>query len=113
MFNIFLILGEVSWDKMLFVGSTFDEDDETITHQIIDRPSVDKKYISRYYVQPQWIFDCVNARSLLPTTDYLMGATLPPHLSPFVDKNRERDYVPPEEAAMLDPELLQKQGNLT
>lgn len=40
--------GEVSWDRSLFVGSTFDENDETITHQIIDRPLVDKQYISRY-----------------------------------------------------------------
>ena len=38
---------EVSWDKLLFVGSTFDENDETITHQIVDRPSMDKQYISR------------------------------------------------------------------
>lgn len=37
----------VSWDKTLFVGSTFDETDETITHQIVDRPSLSKQYISR------------------------------------------------------------------
>lgn len=41
--------GEVSWDKLLFVGATFDEKDETITHQIVDRPHMDKQYISRYY----------------------------------------------------------------
>lgn len=40
--------GQVSWDKMLFVGATYDEDDETITHQIVDRPSMDKQYISRF-----------------------------------------------------------------
>lgn len=39
--------GEVSWDRTLFAGSTFDEDDETITHQIVDRPLVGKQYISR------------------------------------------------------------------
>lgn len=38
---------EVSWDKTTFVGATFSEDDETITHQIVDRPSVEKKFISR------------------------------------------------------------------
>lgn len=38
---------EVSWDKLLFVGSTFDEDDESITHHIVDRPSMDKQYLSR------------------------------------------------------------------
>lgn len=39
--------GEVSWDKTLFVGSTFDENDESITHQIVDRPSKEKQFISR------------------------------------------------------------------
>lgn len=42
--------GEVSWDKLLFVGATFDENDETITHQIVDRPSMNKQYISRYCI---------------------------------------------------------------
>lgn len=39
--------GEVSWDKTLFVGSTFDENDESITHQIVDRPAMEKQFISR------------------------------------------------------------------
>lgn len=39
--------GKVSWDKHLFAGSTFDETDETITHQIVDRPSLNNQYISR------------------------------------------------------------------
>ena len=30
--------GEVSWDKELFPGGTFDMDDEEVTHLIIDRP---------------------------------------------------------------------------
>ncbi|KAL1398218.1 hypothetical protein pipiens_009138 [Culex pipiens pipiens] len=92
--------GRASWDRNLFVGATFDESDETITHQIVDRPSLPKQYISRDYVQPQWIFDCVNQRKLLPVNKYLIGAVLPPHLSPF---NRDDAiYVPPEEAALRD-----------
>ncbi|XP_058462497.1 pescadillo homolog [Malaya genurostris] len=90
--------GRVSWDKNLFVGASFDETDETITHQIVDRPSMNKQYISRDYVQPQWIFDSVNQRKLLPANKYFIGAVLPPHLSPF---NRDDAiYVPPEEASM-------------
>ncbi|KAG5328525.1 PESC protein, partial [Acromyrmex charruanus] len=96
--------GEVSWDKLLFVGATFNENDETITHQIVDRPSMIKQYISRYYVQPQWIFDSVNARELLPIEKYLMGAVLPPHLSPFTEGRQDQTYIPPEERALMDPD---------
>jgi pescadillo protein len=46
-FTIRCFGGEVSWDKLLFVGATFDESDESITHQIVDRPSIEKQYISR------------------------------------------------------------------
>ncbi|XP_018579912.1 pescadillo homolog [Anoplophora glabripennis] len=101
--------GEVSWDKTLFVGSTFDENDESITHQIVDRPSMDKQYISRYYIQPQWVFDSVNVRQLLPVNKYFMGEVLPPHLSPFTDKERDQLYIPPEERALYDPTLLEEQ----
>ncbi|XP_073981639.1 pescadillo homolog [Rhodnius prolixus] len=88
---------EVSWSKLLFVGATFDESDESITHQIIDRPSIEKQYLSRYYVQPQWVFDSVNARELLPVEQYLMGCVLPPHLSPFVDETDKQHYIPTSE----------------
>ncbi|KAL9929466.1 pescadillo homolog [Glossina fuscipes fuscipes] len=86
----------VSWDSTVFSGATFDESDETITHQIVDRPSLNKQYISRDYIQPQWVFDCVNKRQLLPTSKYFIGVVLPPHLSPFVEPNRDA-YIPPEE----------------
>jgi pescadillo protein len=39
--------GEASWDSTIFAGCTYDETDESITHQIVDRPSVDKQYLSR------------------------------------------------------------------
>lgn len=92
--------GQVSWDKSVCIGSTYDSTDETITHQIVDRPNIDKQYISRYYIQPQWVFDCVNAKLLLPVEDYFMGVTLPPHLSPFVEE-KEGDYVPPEKLKVM------------
>lgn len=41
---------KVSWDRSLFIGATFDETDETITHQIVDRPDMEKQYISRLEV---------------------------------------------------------------
>lgn len=51
-------------------------------------------------MQPQWVFDSVNARLLLPVADYFPGVPLPPHLSPFVSE-KEGDYVPPEKMKLL------------
>lgn len=92
--------GEVSWDKNCFAGATFDESDTTITHQIVDREDIGERRLDRIYIQPQWVYDSVNMRMLLPTAEYLMGATLPPHLSPFVNEKRG-DYVPPDKLKLL------------
>ncbi|KAK4369313.1 hypothetical protein RND71_013105 [Anisodus tanguticus] len=82
--------GIVSWDGE---GAPFKETDQSITHQIVDRPTQGHKFLSREYVQPQWIYDCVNARILLPVEEYVVGRIPPPHLSPFVD-NEAEGYVP-------------------
>ncbi|KAK3033058.1 hypothetical protein RJ639_035684 [Escallonia herrerae] len=82
--------GTFSWEGK---GAPFKESDESITHQIVDRPTQGHKYLSRDYVQPQWIYDCVNARIILPIEEYLVGRVPPPHLSPFVD-NGDEGYVP-------------------
>ncbi|XP_050439028.1 pescadillo homolog [Adelges cooleyi] len=98
---------KVSWDETTFSeGALFHETDETITHQIVDRPDIEKQYISRYYVQPQWVFDCVNARELLPVEKYFIGMSLPPHLSPFTIEYKTQRYVPPEEKALTDPSAM-------
>ncbi|GMH06776.1 hypothetical protein Nepgr_008616 [Nepenthes gracilis] len=82
--------GTVSWDGD---GAPFKETDQSITHQIVDRPTQVHKFLSREYVQPQWVYDCVNARIILPIDDYLVGRIPPPHLSPFVN-NEEEGYIP-------------------
>ncbi|RVX73941.1 Pescadillo [Exophiala mesophila] len=98
----------IAWDIVSGDGAfTHDETDPRITHQIVDRPipsqtlpavqgadeTGDQKtqvvkpgYIipGRQYVQPQWVWDSVNEGKLQRTDLYAPGATLPPHLSPWI-----------------------------
>ena len=100
----------IGWDPVLGDGAyTNDEIDGRITHQVVDRPSLPEstslgesgeqgqigdnnprtlrpgmRVPGRTYIQPQWIWDCINAGHLLRPDLYAPGATLPPHLSPWV-----------------------------
>lgn len=101
----------IGWDAVLGDGAFMhDESDPSITHQIVDRPplvpigsaevSAQNKEVAndgamhvsrpgdrvpgRIYIQPQWVWDCVNQAKLLRPDLYAPGATLPPHLSPWV-----------------------------
>ena len=47
--------------------------------QIVDRPTQGHIFLAREYVQPQWVFDCVNARIFLPTEAYLVGRYISLH----------------------------------
>ncbi|XP_077163376.1 pescadillo homolog isoform X1 [Paroedura picta] len=101
--------GTASWDRSVCIGATYDVTDPAITHQIVDRPTIEKQVIGRYYVQPQWVFDSVNARLCLPVADYFVGVTLPPHLSPFVTE-KDGDYIPPEKMKLLALQRGEKPG---
>lgn len=111
----------VGWDSALGEpGAYCSEDDARITHQIVDRPDlppssgselkdneqteVDGGFVAakrrsservpgRIYVQPQWVWDSVNAGQLQRYDLYAPGATLPPHLSPWV-KPKKGEYDP-------------------
>lgn len=99
--------GRVGWDPILGAGSPYKEDDPRITHHVLDRPVLPETFAShpgkRAYVQPQWVIDCINRKTLLPTDEYKPGSVLPPHLSPFVDEDEVRErggYVPAEAVAI-------------
>ena len=83
----------ISYPETFASTGTYKENDQRITHQIADRPSLGSAVPDRIYVQPQWVFDCINAGEILPTQLYVLGATLPPHLSPFEE---EGGYDPNE-----------------
>ena len=110
----------VGWDATLGDGAfTHDENDPFITHQVVDRPPLVQassaqdptiaekpsngevterlnqsgRVPGRTYIQPQWVWDCINEGKLLRPDLYAPGATLPPHLSPWV-KARQGTYDP-------------------
>ena len=99
----------IGWDAVLGDGAfTHDETDPRITHQIVDRPPLPTESLppipdaheivlsvkpgnripGRTYIQPQWIWDCINEGKLIRPDLYGPGATLPPHLSPWVKPSR-------------------------
>lgn len=87
----------------------------SITHQVVDRPPESvlrggEGAQQREYVQPQWVFDCLNAGILLPTEDYGPGKALPPHLSPFVDDEAE-GYVPHQREVIAKLQKAHREAN--
>jgi len=120
----------VGWDAVLGDGAyTTNELDSRITHQIVDRPSASvaangdegasapttfaqgHRVPGRMYVQPQWVWDCVNAGKLLRPDLYAPGATLPPHLSPWVKaKKGEYDPTKPLEEQEREGEAEEMEG---
>jgi pescadillo protein len=91
----------IGWDAVLGDGAFTDNElDPSITHQVVDRPpnvalppAVESQNAvcrpggrvpGRTYIQPQWIWDCVNNGRLVSPAEYGPGALLPPHLSPWV-----------------------------
>ncbi|KAH7155550.1 Pescadillo N-terminus-domain-containing protein [Dactylonectria estremocensis] len=115
----------VGWDAVLGDGAfTTNELDPTITHHIVDRPPiqvvteedgegednqtsqklpVNMRVPGRTYIQPQWVWDSVNDGELKEAHLYAPGASLPPHLSPFV-KQVQGAYDPTISLEAQEPE---------
>ncbi|KAL8655459.1 MAG: hypothetical protein Q9210_000856 [Variospora velana] len=127
----------ISWDAVLGDGAfTNDEYDPSITHQVVDRPPIAQpdsaiepdqnqeeevsrstgrgRMLGRVYIQPQWVWDCINQGKLLRPDQYAPSATLPPHLSPWVKPTKtaydptlplaEQENENEAEQAVLDEE---------
>ena len=127
----------LGWDAVLGDGAfTYNQRDPSITHQIVDRPSLapvseaqainteltsqavgqGTRMPGRTYIQPQWVWDCINEVKLLRPDLYAPGTTLPPHLSPWVkptkgaydptaplaEQEREGEAEEAEEAELSD-----------
>ncbi|PVU97502.1 hypothetical protein BB561_000502 [Smittium simulii] len=95
--------GKVCWDSY-FNGESqpnVTEIDKRINIYVVDRPVASKRISStkKTLVQPQFIYDCINANVILSFNDYAVGKKLPPHLSPFVEY-KEGDYVPKQQLAI-------------
>ncbi|QHS73414.1 mRNA-binding ribosome synthesis protein NOP7 [Saccharomyces paradoxus] len=76
------VISEATLDQ---IENKKDIDISKVTHQIVDRPVLKNKVAGRTYIQPQWVFDCINKGELVPANKYLPGEALPPHLSPWGD----------------------------
>jgi pescadillo protein len=117
----------IGWDAVLGDGAfTTNEADPAITHQIVDRPPIQAsdtdaaslpaidltkattlptgyRVPGRTYIQPQWVWDCINKGKLLRPDLYAPGTLLPPHLSPWV-KPTKGAYDPSVPLAAQEPE---------
>lgn len=88
------VISEAAMDQ---IENKKDIDMSKVTHQIVDRPVLKNKVAGRTYIQPQWIFDCINKGELVPANKYLPGEALPPHLSPWGDAIGYDPTAPVEE----------------
>jgi pescadillo protein len=100
--------GQCGWDVSCGGGSPFDIDDSRITHVLTDRPTIVDRKEGREYLQPQWIYDCVNQEKMVKTAGYHPGESLPPHLSPFVQLD-EDEYDPEKDAEVFFVNEMEKE----
>ncbi|KAM3132456.1 hypothetical protein pb186bvf_015415 [Paramecium bursaria] len=76
------------------------EKDSSITHVVLERP-IPNKDKKREYIQPQWVYDCINNGSIISVQQYGPDQVLPPHLSPFEEQIIDVEDVQSEEDVKL------------
>lgn len=99
--------GTICWNSLY---SPYKYDDKSITHEILEvseenKNTQDSNKINnineytykRSFIQPQYIFDCLNSNMILSCEDYNINKTLPVHLSPFIDDDNYKDLVKKDE----------------
>eukprot|EP00039_Didymoeca_costata_P009934 m.132681 g.132681 ORF g.132681 m.132681 type:complete len:209 (-) comp14652_c0_seq3:2327-2953(-) len=65
--------GHVSWQGIGDQGAgPYSEDDARITHHVVDRPNMKQTHLQRHYIQPQWVYDCVNAKKVSVVVGFLV-----------------------------------------
>ncbi|KAI9105988.1 Pescadillo N-terminus-domain-containing protein [Phlyctochytrium arcticum] len=72
-----------------FGAQIVSQEDAPVNYVLTDRITSSPSTQAGTPVQPQWIYDSVNAGHLLPTYPYTPGQTLPPHFSPFAEMDEE------------------------
>jgi pescadillo protein len=103
------VISEASLDEL---ENSKDIDLSAVTHQIVDRPKILKKVQGRTYIQPQWVFDCLNKKTLLNVSEYAPGETLPPHLSPWGDAGTYDPEAPIEEGDEDEDEEIEGEDEI-
>ncbi|SBT34931.1 pescadillo homolog, putative (PES) [Plasmodium ovale wallikeri] len=114
--------GSIAWNSPY---SPVKYESNYITHEILEKPVESKKLsktskkakanktaksahvietgeeneykYARNFVQPQYVFDCINRKQILPCEDYTVGKPLPVHLSPFIEDDNYKHFVRKEE----------------
>lgn len=85
------------------IRAAVNEEGDGEDNQTSQKVDLNRRVPGRIYVQPQWVWDCINDGELKDSLLYAPDASLPPHLSPFV-KRVQGAYDPTVPLEEQEPE---------